>query len=642
MNSSELATYILQNGTVDAKTLMARLGLKERAMRSRIQHANDSLAGCARIAFSRSHGGYEIAVYDEEALKVRLQDGNRADRLDYLPSTPKERVDYLLHNLLARDSWIKLDDIASMLCVSRATISNDLKDVQRVLDEYGLALEKRPRYGMRVTGEEIDRRNCLAAIAVNTTLSSEHLRPVTSDILERLSASVYKVLECEGVKINPFAHHNLIVYIAVTLSRIREGRVLEAGLTPLDESIARERGVAVALARRIGKEFGVCMPEPEIEGMCIQLASKRLFNTQGGDDGSHLDEPADSTEIDNEAWKLSNEMVETVWRAFRFDFRSDIELIMSLARHLMPLTVRLRYRMTIENAILHDIKKRFPLAYSMAIDASGVLSEHFGPMPSEEEIGYIALLFALAIERKTSGLMRKRVLVVCPNGKGSAQLLALQIRHRFGDQLNSIDTCDVNELDHIDLSKIDYVLTTVALPCTLNVPVVHVSNFLDTKSSEDIRIAINEGGTSEAMRRIPPELFFPHLATRTREDALEFLCARARACMNLSRDFPAAVGQREAMAATSFGNLVALPHAFDDTADHTFAAVGITDNPIDWGGKPVRLIFLICVANDAVNGLNGFYRALSKLLTNKESLQRVVSDMRFETLLEEMKGDYIG
>ena len=234
MNSSELATYILQNGTVDAKTLMARLGLKERAMRSRIQHANDSLAGCARIAFSRSHGGYEIAVYDEEALKVRLQDGNRADRLDDLPSTPKERVEYLLHNLLARDSWIKLDDIASMLCVSRATISNDLKDVQRVLDEYGLALEKRPRYGMRVTGEEIDRRNCLAAIAVNTTLSSEHLRPVTSDILERLSASVYKVLECEGVKINPFAHHNLIVYIAVTLSRIREGRVLEAGLTPLD------------------------------------------------------------------------------------------------------------------------------------------------------------------------------------------------------------------------------------------------------------------------------------------------------------------------------------------------------------------------------------------------------------------------
>ena len=88
--------------------------------------------------------------------------------------------------------------------------------------------------------------------------------------------------------------------------------------------------------------------------------------------------------------------------------------------------------MRIDNPLLSDIKKRFPLAYSMALDSSAVLAKHYGKELSEDEMGYIALAFALAIERQKtemaaqehSGGMRLR--------PGSARLLEWRYRQEFG------------------------------------------------------------------------------------------------------------------------------------------------------------------------------------------------------------------
>ena len=93
-------------------------------------------------------------------------------------------------------------------------------------------------------------------------------------------------------------------------------------------------------------------------------------------------------------------MVCAVNDEFRFDFSSDLELRMNLARHIGPLGYRLEYHMHMDNPMLPDIKTRFPLAYSMAAGTSQVLERHFGSQPSDEELGYIAMAFALALEQQ--------------------------------------------------------------------------------------------------------------------------------------------------------------------------------------------------------------------------------------------------
>ena len=70
-------------------------------------------------------------------------------------------------------------------------------------------------------------------------------------------------------------------------------------------------------------------------------------------------------------------MIETVWRAFRFDFRNDAELCMNLARHTMPPIVRLRYNMaytiqpSVDNLMLQVIFGGFLYGFAIAVALRG-------------------------------------------------------------------------------------------------------------------------------------------------------------------------------------------------------------------------------------------------------------------------------
>ncbi len=47
--------------------------------------------------------------------------------------------------------------------MSRRSISNDLREVERQLAEYGLSIRRKPGYGICVVGRETNRRICIAA-----------------------------------------------------------------------------------------------------------------------------------------------------------------------------------------------------------------------------------------------------------------------------------------------------------------------------------------------------------------------------------------------------------------------------------------------------------------------------------------------
>lgn len=63
-----------------------------------------------------------------------------------------------------------------MLYVSRTSLSGDLHGVESTLNQFGLTLERRPRYGLKVEGSEMARRLCLASVAIEK-LERGHAEP---------------------------------------------------------------------------------------------------------------------------------------------------------------------------------------------------------------------------------------------------------------------------------------------------------------------------------------------------------------------------------------------------------------------------------------------------------------------------------
>lgn len=198
MQDTRLVRHILKHEGIAPADLSACLGTKERAMRDRIRHANDAMKGSALITYSRAQGGYVVKVSDEDAFKAWLEGTAPRDPFDRLPSTPEERADYLLQDLLFRSDWITLEDYASLLSVSRSTISSDLRNIEQVLERFHLTIEKRPRYGIRVAGDEMNRRICLASIAVDTRLADDEFSgAISPDMLDAVDTCVSEALDRE-------------------------------------------------------------------------------------------------------------------------------------------------------------------------------------------------------------------------------------------------------------------------------------------------------------------------------------------------------------------------------------------------------------------------------------------------------------
>lgn len=641
-----LIAYLAEHPAASVDALTAQLGVRERTLFSYIKHANGELGPAAQIVYERdgeSGAGYYLVVEDEQTYRNLLLAGEVEGAV---PQTRDERVSYLINDLLSRSGYITLDELSGMLYVSRTTLSADMRLVEQALDRFGLTLEKRPHYGMRVTGPEMARRLCLADVAIGGAgrrrspeargaLQTIGLGESGEDrrLLDVVSGCVDEALEAESFHINSLLYRNLLVHVCIAVMRIRAGHYVP--LEGIDDKGLRASSawpVARRIAHLIERDVPCELPESEVAYITMHLAGKRVLNG-GTDDGG------EGLVIPDEVWNVVGEMVERIRSDFLFDFSSDLELRMNLARHIVPLATRLRHHLSMNNPILADIKARYPLAFAMASDVSYILADTFGSMPSEDEVGYIALAFALAVERQKTGLARKSIVIVCASGQGSARLLAYRYREEFGSYLDRIVTCDVSEVDALDLTGIDYVFTTVPLHRQLSVPVREVGLFLDEGDIARVREVFRGVGEDQGERPLllthfDPSLFFVHLKMTSKEEVLDLLCDEAAQRHALDARFRELVARREELAPTAFGNLVALPHPITPASDDTFFGVALLDQPITWDGRDVQAVFLLSIARTDHEGLDRFFDQLSDVLMDPKAIAHLVSDQRLETLVE--------
>lgn len=619
----KLIDIIEAHPDIDPVDLAERFSVSDRSVRTYVRKTNETLGSCAQIE-KRRGGGYSLRILNASAFAaLRARDAHAGQ--DAVPTTPETRVDYLLNDLLSRADWITVDDLASILFVSRNVITSDLRQVAATLERFGLVLEKRPHYGIRVTGPEMSRRLCLANLTLDGIIGTGG-----SASLDVIARCVSESLAEEDFQINSAAYQNLLVHIAVAVERIRANCYVPMEPEHLERlRFTPEYLIAKKVAAAVERELAVELPEEEIGYIAIHLAGKQTLYTPGSDADANL-------VISDEVWNVVYRMLEMVWNAFHFDFRNDLELRMNLARHIVPLSVRLRYRMRIDNPLLSDIKQRFPVAYSMALESSCILAEEYGNALSEDEVGYIALAFALAIERQKSERPRKNILVVCASGQGSARLLEWRYRQEFGTWLDRIETCDVAHVASRDLTGIDYVFTTVPLERKLPVPVREVKYFLDDEDVNSVRrILSGEAAAAAPLAAYFDErLFLGALDAEDKDGALDALCARVAEVHDVPGDFRALVQRREELAQTCFGNFVAMPHPVTPVTTSTFVAVAVLNHSVSWNGQEVRAVFLVSVSSLRDQKLDAFYRGMARLLTSREAIQKLVSNPDFATLLD--------
>ncbi|KYD03891.1 transcriptional regulator LicR [Bacillus atrophaeus] len=622
-----LRLLMAADAPVTSSVIAANLKVTSRTVRNDIKELQDILAQQGAVVHSVRGSGYQLHIQNEQKFRGLLQDVFQQNK--GLPVFPEERISYLMKRLLLTEHYLKLDSLAEELFISKSTLQTDLKEVKKRLLPYDIVLETRPNYGFKLRGDEVRMRYCMAEYIVDERETEIDYLNEKADILPKeeitaIRSVIMKKVNNVQIPLSNLGLNNLIIHIAIACKRIRTGNYVS--LFPEDMEnilLQKEYKAAQTIVEELESELSVTFPESETAYIAIHLlGTKRMTQSQNGD-----------TEytgfIDQETSKLAASIIETVEEELTLGIMHDQELRMGLALHLKPAVNRNRYGMNLRNPMLSAIKENYPLAFEAGIIAGVVIKDKTGIEIHENEIGYLALHFGAAIERRKTESPPKRCIIVCASGAGSAQLLREKLRSHFGKRLDILGTAEYYSLDQISYESVDFVVSTIPIKRELPVPVLKVNTILGGNDFAKIESEL-DGEKEPDSRYIKKELVFLHQNLQSKEDVIRFLGQKAVEHGFAEDGIIDSIFEREAISPTCFGNLVAIPHPLIPQTESTFWVVCTLKKPIDWENKRVQFVCLLCVEKENKADLQSMYKLLGSILDDPAAVSQLLKSRTYK------------
>lgn len=626
-----------EEGTISSYSLCMQYQISERTIRSEIQEIRKILTDY-HLTLQKTKGtNYSIDRKSEDAnvhiVRLREDIHKRYEHIAY--ETPNARVIYLLRKLVMSTDYLKLSDIADEMFISRSTISTDMKIVKEKLAEYQLHIQNKPHYGIRVEGAEEKIRECI----LDYGFIDQHIfapmesSDIWSTILqdedyEKVERVVHENIHHTFLEMHGFFLNNLIMHVFLSVKRIQANCLVEHTLLPLKKRYSREKEVAQQIADAIEKEFDIEFNENERTYLFVHLIGKQR------EDGKD--------ETKEELYYLCERMITDASNLYNFDFQQDSSLRYDLYVHLKSVESRLDAGTKLRNPLLGEIKSKYPLAFEIAI--SSVKNEwNWLHSMSEDEIGYIAVHFAAALERmqKSEHVVKKNVLLISMSGVGTTRLMEVKLRHYFHDSIHLILRESMFGLDHIYMDAYDLVLTTTPMSEKRdNLLLIHaIPSHAELMQIEKLLFQ-NHHEIFSIGNMFHPDLFMIKECAE-KESLLKELCKVLYTKGIVEKEFYQGVMEREKCCTTAVGNHVALPHSIRPYAMQSTIYTCIIKKPMHWEEEEVQVVFLLAVKTGDAKYFANTYDLIVQIVEDSELVGRIVSCNSYEEFMQTIQKSHL-
>ena len=572
---------------------------------------------------SKSGLGYHFEVTDMELFRTFI--ANKWHEYAFEEDTlvyKSNRVIFLLKIMLFEKDYIKAIDLCDRLQISKSQLSTDLQLLRQKIEPFQLHLDVRPHHGMKIIGKELNLRLCIANVVYNEKQLLDEEEFETQFILSEIRSNILRVFNHYHYETSELVFHNLVIHLFVALERVKidESIVMESQLL---ETLKQDNEYQIAhdIIHEIEKLFGYSFPEDEKGYVSMHLSGKRVFGQ------SEQESNVVSSEVD----ELVMNMLDRVRVVMDIDLTKDLDLRIALGLHCVPLVKRISYNLMMKNPLLDDIKKH-KQAYLTAEIASEVIERRYLIKLSEDEIAYFALHFYVALERHKVTINRKKVLLVCSTGHGTAKLLQFRFKQEFDPFLENIVTKDALSLNQIDLNHFDLIVSTVPLSVKTITPIIYVSTLLSDHDLQTIRHRFNQNDMSIA-EYFDRKLFYKDIVANTKEDVIFFMSNKISDLYNFRPGFYESILRREASASTEFGNLIAIPHPDQAFSHTTFVSVAVLKKPILWNERMVQLVFMLSYGDNENDNLDVFFAKSAQFLTSAKDIQAAIDASDYDDFI---------
>lgn len=582
------------------------LELSSKTVQKEILILNSYIEGKGAIVESEPGKGYQFVINDKKKFKNFLKhDWFRYAYFHQENPSKDFRIENILKLLLFSNSYIKQQELADMFYVSLSLINKDIKKVRKLLKDYNIELISKPYYGMKIKGNEKDIR-----LAIRNEIGEDPsiFGGDNKEYLFKQIQAIINDIDFPDSFYMPYANFkNLVIHIYISILRINEGKYINLPEDLSKRAISRDEfDIANKVVDELSRKLYIEFPKDEILYLTMHLISKNAVTNY--------------EKVSQEISELAQLMIDEIYKVTKYDFRSNIDLFFALSLHIGPLIERLRYGLTMKNPILEDIKKN-QIAFMLATIATNPISKIYKKKVSDDEIGYIALHIASAMERNF--LEKRDILVVCGSGNASAQIMKTQIERKYKEEINNVTLTDVSKLGLYNLDKFDFIVSSIEIKEKTRTPIVYVDVIFKQKDFDLIEDAINIDGMAEINNIFINSVFIRDIDIKDRNQALDILSEIASKKINLSIDeIKDQYEKRENLAFTAYGK-VAIPHILEQVETESFAIILIPKKGIKWNDEDVNIIYSLFVKKD-IGDMNAYYEKLGDYLNNDELIEESI------------------
>ena len=600
MHKRLLTLFKLLNESDDkitCKTLSNHLKVSERTIRNDITSINGTLEKNGAIIKIKKGEGYYIDILNLALYQqyLALISDDIMDSSE-IPDSPIERNQYILKYILYNNTYIKLEDLANSLYVSKFTILNDIKRIKPILSKYNLILVSKPYYGVKVEGKEIDIRRCISNNMINRNFEN-YIIGITDREIELFNnvdlIELQRVVLSEINKFNinflDFNLKNFIIHLAITISRILDGycldNVLDVVLTDFQSNTTVEN-----IFNYIESKYTIIISKADRVYLYNHFITK----------SSLLDNV--SNRVDTKIIEYVEEILEVINNQYTFDLRNDSVLFDDLVLHFKSILNSKSYNLNKVNPLINTIKSNYPLAFEITLNAIEKVFKNSIYSLTEDEIGYVSLHIGAGIERFFQNNIKcKNVVLVCGSGYGSSRLLEVH---------------DSIPIVLVDLKLLKKDIENISKSITNNSHIY--SNLLDNFFDKN--------------------LFIVNPKIKDKDELIKLMCNKLTQSEIVFPSFAESVFYRESLSSTNIDDFLAIPHPMELSSIRTKICISILNEPIYWSeDSTVKLIMMLAINKDDYIKINSIYDILLKIIHDNDIRDSISNCNDFDNFLSIIK-----
>lgn len=600
---NEIIKLLNQYHILSADKIAKMLNVSTKTIRNEIHKINSSLN--LNYIISQKGTGYLI----NEQIQLEKEYAS------------EQNIQYLILKKILNHDFYNFYELADELFISESNLQRYIKRVNEIIQKRNSSIKIcRQQNQLYLNGTETEKRQITTYFLMNElnqynfNLSMYQSLFLRIDILE-LQKIITEFNNSHHLNLRDVEIISLVIHVALMLERVIRGNEI---INEVDFVNDEYNHLSIQFANILQIRYEIKLNKSEIKYLSLLLAGKV---------------PSIEENDINEVKQFIQQLIIEINESFDVDLQQDSKFADNFLIHLIGLKRRITNHTFLNNPLIKELQKNFPVIYDMSVFIALKIQEFFSTQLYEDEIGYITLHLMGAIERLHTSL-HKKIVLIYPFGQAGYDYIVKKINHIHNLEIEIC--CQLSMFDAFQIKEYqpDLVISFVHIEEKVGYPIYVCHNLLLEEDIENIYNILKGNHTFKKNVFFEKELFHIYNDIENKEDVIHRLCESLYYKGYVDQQYEGLVLAREQIAPTAYGSMFAIPHAVKKAGFATRIAVALLDKPIDWNQQKVRLVFLFCLTKERNEEFDLLFEKLVGLLDESKKVRELLKCKKYEEFLE--------